>query len=359
MKILLLGDFSSLHKNLKEGLVELGHEVHVASSGDGWKKISSDYNIGRSKKGIFGSIEKAVNLVNVVPKLSGYDIVQFISPVIFPMNFGLNKKIVDFIFRNNGKIFLVGAGATNHNSYIADFLQHGYKNPQLYQAILSSYGGSLWSQGNQGREYNEYFHGKINGYIPIMYEYAQGYRNIDHEKLTNTIPIPIDIRKTVYEKNYAKDKVVFFHGLNREADKGTSLIRSAMENLKQRYPKDVDIVLDGRMPLDQYLNFLKCVNCVVDQAYALSYGVNAVFNMALGRIVIGGGHVECLEEFSLKKSPMIPIEPSVKDIVVKLEGLLDSRSRFEELGYNSRLYVEKNHESIMIAKSYLQTWDSK
>ena len=39
MKILLLGDYSSLHNYLKKGLVELGHEVTLLSNGDGWKKI--------------------------------------------------------------------------------------------------------------------------------------------------------------------------------------------------------------------------------------------------------------------------------------------------------------------------------
>ena len=37
MKILLLGDFSAVHKNLKDGLLELGHDVVLASDGDGFK----------------------------------------------------------------------------------------------------------------------------------------------------------------------------------------------------------------------------------------------------------------------------------------------------------------------------------
>ena len=37
MKILLLGEYSAIHKNLREGLISLGHEVNLASNGDGWK----------------------------------------------------------------------------------------------------------------------------------------------------------------------------------------------------------------------------------------------------------------------------------------------------------------------------------
>ena len=35
MKILLLGEYSGLHLNLRDGLRELGHDVVLASAGDG------------------------------------------------------------------------------------------------------------------------------------------------------------------------------------------------------------------------------------------------------------------------------------------------------------------------------------
>ena len=39
MKILLLGEYSSLHRYLKEGLFEIGYkDVTLASNGDGWKE---------------------------------------------------------------------------------------------------------------------------------------------------------------------------------------------------------------------------------------------------------------------------------------------------------------------------------
>jgi hypothetical protein len=46
LKILLLVELSALHKKLKEGLVVLGHDVDIASSGDEWKRIDSDINLG-------------------------------------------------------------------------------------------------------------------------------------------------------------------------------------------------------------------------------------------------------------------------------------------------------------------------
>ena len=37
MKILLIGEYSNVHHTLALGLKALGHEVTVASDGDGWK----------------------------------------------------------------------------------------------------------------------------------------------------------------------------------------------------------------------------------------------------------------------------------------------------------------------------------
>ena len=50
MKILLLGENSSVHSNLKDGLIELGHEVDVASDGDGWKNIPRDIDLDYRNK---------------------------------------------------------------------------------------------------------------------------------------------------------------------------------------------------------------------------------------------------------------------------------------------------------------------
>lgn len=45
MRILLFGEFSGLHVNLKRGLEDLGHEVTVVSFGDDFKKIKGDITI--------------------------------------------------------------------------------------------------------------------------------------------------------------------------------------------------------------------------------------------------------------------------------------------------------------------------
>ena len=47
MKILLLGDYSNVHATLAAGLRALGHEVTLASDGDGWKGYARDIDLKR------------------------------------------------------------------------------------------------------------------------------------------------------------------------------------------------------------------------------------------------------------------------------------------------------------------------
>lgn len=352
MKILLLGEFSALHKNLKEGLVELGHNVTIASSGDGWKCINGDINIGSSKKGLIGRIERIFNILKAIPKFKDYDVVQFVAPVLFPKVLWFNNFIVKYIFKNNKKVFLVGAGC--NDSATADFFE--LKFPQFYKQIKKS-NPSMWSQTLEGRKYNSWFLEQINGFIPIMYEYAQGLRDIGYSKLCPTIPIPMNIDKIKYDDNVVGEKLVIFHGLNREGVKGTPLIREAMEKLQKKYPDEVECIIDGKMPLDVYLTFLKRVNVVIDQAYSVSIGVNGVYNLAMGKIVVGGGEQEFLDEFGLESSPLIPIQPTVDNIYNQLEQLLQRKDEILEMGKASRLFAEQLHDYKKVAQQYLNVWE--
>ena len=80
MKILLLGEYSAIHKNLREGLISLGHEVNLASNGDGWKNIPRDIDINYNNKIIPYKIASRIYPWIDVKNFFGYDIVQLMSP---------------------------------------------------------------------------------------------------------------------------------------------------------------------------------------------------------------------------------------------------------------------------------------
>lgn len=359
MKILLLGDFSGLHKNLKEGLEILGHEIDLVSFGDGWKKIPSNIDLSSPYSSKF--IRKPhilLKILNATRSFKNYDIVQLISPVIFPRFLGLNKYIIKYILKNNRKVYLVGAGASTVNSVLADFFEEEFKYPELYKETLKS-NGSLWAQTSAGRKYNKWLFNRIDGYIPIMYEYAEPFRRLKYPKLCSTIPIPINIDSTKYQDNIVQDKLIIFHGLNRPGVKGTPLIEEAFKRLERNYPDDVECIIDGKMPLDKYLELIKKINVMVDQVYSVSIGINGVYSLALGKVVVGGGEPEFLEEFNLKNSPLIRIQANVDDIYCQLEKLVKNKDSIKALSYESRLFAEKTHDYKTIAQNYIDIWTKK
>ncbi|MDX1461771.1 MAG: glycosyltransferase family 1 protein, partial [Marinirhabdus sp.] len=61
MKILLVGEYNASHYTLKEGLVQLGHDVTVVGSGDGFKDRKVDIKFNKPyEKGFKNVVKRAV-----------------------------------------------------------------------------------------------------------------------------------------------------------------------------------------------------------------------------------------------------------------------------------------------------------
>lgn len=85
MRILLLGDYSNVHHTLGQGLRRLGHEVVVASDGDGWKNYPRDVDLRRSTLSPWGSAVYFLRLLHKFRHFRGFDVVQLINPVFLPL----------------------------------------------------------------------------------------------------------------------------------------------------------------------------------------------------------------------------------------------------------------------------------
>ena len=86
MKVLLIGEFSGFHVNLKQGLQKLGVDCVLAANGDGWKKIDGAdmplYDVDTS------SLWKKTKSLLIEPfmrlkALYGYDVVQLMDPQMY------------------------------------------------------------------------------------------------------------------------------------------------------------------------------------------------------------------------------------------------------------------------------------
>lgn len=354
MKILLLGEYSALNKNLKEGLIELGHEALVAANGDGFKKIPNDISLEFSSpfRGFVKKIHKHYQLHSTISNFKNFDVVQLINPLFFPRDYFPKKALVRKLIKNNKKIFLSAAGCD------AYFWNYGKKN-LAYGPFEDTLKYDMKKthhhlENIESLNFNKWLAGKVRGVIPIMYEYEKSYANCNNK--LNVIPIPINIEKVDYKENKIKQKLVIFHGLNRYGFKGTRHVEEAFDYLRKKYPNDLELIIEGHLPINEYLKIMEKANVIVDQMYSHSIGLNGVYALAMGKIVIGGAEPESLKSLGVYSSPVINVKPNPHDLIRKIEGLLEIRKEIPRLGYEGRLFAEKTHSHIKVAGQYIETW---
>lgn len=355
MKILLLGEFSALHKNLKEGLQEIGHEVVIASTGDGWKCIESDIDFNSKLPGALGKIARSISPLLKINQLANFDVVQYIFPDVIKPILGLNYRFFEYLNKYNKSIFLLAAGDD------AFFWQKGRKKLKYgpfddYLKYDACAVNSYW-ESESSMTWNKYLVDRVKGVIPVMYEYEESYRG--QKNLKPVIPLPVNISKIEYVPNKILSKMVVFHGLNRYGFKGTRHIEKAFDILRKKYPEDLELIIDGEMPLNDYLKLMQRTNIVIDQTYSHSCGMNAIYALAMGKVVLGGAEPESLKALGVNDTPVINILPDPSDIVKKVECLLEQRNRIEEIGYKSRMFAENVHGHLKIARQYIDTWSTE
>ncbi len=351
MKILLLGEFSGFYKNLKEGLIELGHDTLIASHGDDWKNIPRDIDLGAGS-GFYAKLKRKIMPLWKINQLSGFDVVQYINPFYFYHKALPNKFIFSQFIKRNGKVYMSAAG---DDAYYwrkgRSILKYGpFEDSLKYDIKKKSYFMSTQS----AFEFNAWIASRVSGVIPTAYDYEVSYKECKNRK--ETIPLPINTNKIEYKDNYPNKKIVVFHGLNRYGFKGTRHVEKAFALLSTKYPNDLELIINGGLPLKDYLDLIQRVNVVVDQTNSYSTGVNGLYAMAMGKVVLGGAEPESLISLGCTETPVINITPSAESIVKQVEFLLDNRDVIPEIGFRSRQFVERTHGHILVAQKYIEEW---
>lgn len=360
MKILLLDDYSGLFKNLRHGLLKNGHQVTFIGTGDRWKKIDGmNIKINSSDAGIYGKLIRRFQVLWYLRKMKGYDAVLLINQSFLFR--GISLLMIWYLYKNNNSIFLSACGGdvpyaefgTKGGFKAKHFPHAGIKDDKQLNKYL--------------KPFNKRLHLKLCEYlvgvIPIAYEYAVSWRHSDQASLLlATIPPPIntsEIQPRYLDPN--KKKITFFHGLNREDYKGTSFITEAMKNMAKKHPNEIEIIIDGKMSLNKYLDLLANVDVVIDQCKAYSYSsMNSLYAMALGKIVMVHCEDEAVKEFDFgEEPPVFKISADVDIIESQIERILAMKGDLKKLSIKSRNYVEKYHSSELIAEKYVESMQVK
>lgn len=355
MRILLLGEYSGLFNCLKDGLKQLGHDVVIASDGDGYKNYPSDYSWRVNYEGRLGAYVSLLKALKLLDKFRGFDIVHVISPLVMTYKANFGPFLFSYLKKYNGAVFLSGAGMT------AQVYQYWLSQPdsKYYKYVLGYIdevnGRSDKIPFTSSRRLKSEFEilSLVDGYIPIMHEYSVPFHG--HPKLLKTIPIPINISKYLYTPNNVGEKILFFHGITKKC-KGGEFIIQAFEELRDKYKNEAELIVAGGMPFSEYIQYLQTVNVILDDTNAYSLGMNSLFSMAQGRIVMGGAEPHANKELGYINCPAINLYSDVDYIKNEIEKIILNRSTLLKLGEESRKFVEEHHDYIEISKKYLKAW---
>lgn len=355
MKILLLGEFSGLHLYLKQGLEKLGHDVTLLANHDGAKKIPGAdddlyYMKSNGLKKIFALyIEPLLHM----HKYSGYDVIQFISPVLFSpiINTLMIKKL-----KKKTKCLTALVAGDGYHGYVA--WENGVLKPSYFDDN-SEYQSRYDGLSAKSRSTNKAFikgYNLVDAIIPsIPYLYVVPYK--EQKNLSDTIMFPINLENVVYSENVVTDKLVFFHGITRPNHKGSKYIAEAMEYIKKKYPNDVECISVSNLPFIEYQQVMKRTNVVLDQCKTYGFGINGCIAMAQGKVLMTSLRDEVVQEGDLYDCPAIHIEPNVDDIIKKMEYIIHNKLKIIEMGRKGREYIEKKHNYISKAHDYLDCWN--
>lgn len=362
--ILIIGEFSGLAKNLKNGFFELGHKVIIVSSGDGFKKIETDYDdikYSNKRLKLFGKyipksrllfapienrkIQRKLNLISMPIDILIVINYSFITNSIFKV--GVNIKYINKLVFSSSKLIVSCCGGDPANrKYYSELKYWKEKFPN----------GIIQPTKNQIKIFNKLIL-LSNIIIPISYTYYYSiskYSSNNNLKLniSNIIPVPIKIGEFIYS-SCSKRKIVIFHGVIREQDKGTMYFISALNKIKKEFKDEVEIIIEGKIPYNDYIKLLDRIDILLDQTNGYGISMNAALGLMKGKVVLGGNEEENEEKMGLGKVPIINVIPDSDYIYNVLKDLILYPEKIDRIKLESRKFAVENLNAKVVAKRYL------
>ena len=374
MRILLLGDYSNVHATLAEGFRALGHECVVASDGDKWKDYPRDIDL-RREFGLRGNTSFLWRLLQALPQMRGFDVVQLINPIFFELKAERLAPFYRYLRRHNGKMVLGAFGMDYYWAYV-----NSYERPLRYSdfnfgdTMRTDHEAELFRHewiGTPKETLNRMIADDCDGIVAGLYEYwvtykapkapqppkGEGCRGVGkglfEDKLT-FIPFPIRPQSPLPPSGVGELHLFAGISKNRSAYKGTDIMLRAAQDVQAKYPDRMQIQVATGVPFAQYQQMLNSSDAILDQLYSYTPAMNSLLAMSKGIINIGGGEPEnydILGETELR--PIVNVLPTYESCYEEIERLVLHPERIPLLKQQSVEYVKKHHDYLKVAQQYL------
>ncbi|EKN4261932.1 hypothetical protein [Escherichia coli] len=340
--VLIYGEYSGYGKSLVKGFRELGYSAEVFSfSGDGFKQLKSGLILHGNNR-----LTKLLSLITLLPKILKYKNILVMNPGFF--NFTWLGPLILLLFKaTNKNIILLCCGDD------VEFIKRGKSGEVPNWPYIDI---PLPKKKYYSRKVDLFINyivaSSANKIVPVMYDYSKAWRlsRFSH-KVTETIPLACDgDLQTIPLKNFSNEKIVIMHGINREGFKGTKIIKKALSEIEKKYGDRVQIILPEKLPFAEYLKVMESADIAIDQTKGNSYGMNAIYSMFAGHVVLAPANDMFKRDLSVKNCPIITINNSEDSIYQQLSLLINNYSLINKLKYETQSYALTTHAPKLIAE---------
>ena len=374
MKILLVGEYSNLHNSLQEGLQALGHEVTLMGSGDAFKNFPADVDVrGKTfqdkpllnfiRQGIYRIFKTDISLWETafrtqkeLSKMASFDVIQLINEYPLKTPYFFEKRIILKLRKLTKRLVILGCGDDWVYMNNIHKLPH-HPSRRFNDAIKFPFSSMYLSKKHQ--KFHHFVFTLKDLIITTDMDYHTVYKGLP--EYYGMIPNPVNLQKIKPLTLPPLDKIRIFHGINRVNyyKKGNDVFEDALEVIKTQYGDRIEIYTTENLPYSEYITRYEKCHILLDQAYALDQGYNALEAMAKGKVVFTGAGEDFCEQYGLERDTVaIHTLPEMNQIVNNLVALIENPARISEIGYNAQQFIKIHHNYKDVAQQYIDAWNT-
>lgn len=360
MKVLLVGDISGVHEYLADGLREVGHDCELLK----YQRTSTRMVEGERdffslrNYGLIGNVLRPFATTLRLSQLPIYDAISIMHRV------SLIDKPSPIRYLDTPVL----ASRTTNLSYIAlgcDEIAYIEKSKLLPYKPCDSC-EQLDSAGRNCDKNNRSINARglrvLNKHYNSVIVPAIEYYHVkdDFHRRIHKIPFPITTSRVPWHPAKSDtDRVRIVHTPTRMGFKGTPIVEQAIRLLSQRRD-DFEYEILNNLPFNEFSDRVAQTDIVIDQVWSQSPGMNALYFLAMGKIVLSGNTALGQSFFPFASaSPIFNAPPDPAALALKLENILESRSQYPGLAQRGRNYIQMFHDSARVAQQYVEAWSNR
>lgn len=375
MRVLLVGEFSGVHRNLMEQLNKQGVHCDLLSDGDGWKGFNSTITIPKRRpiKGIEKIIFPILDFLGLaglssyresrelIDDLEHYDVIQFINPQAIKA-FGAIGNL--FLFRKLSKkapktfLCALGGDLCVEIFYLMGKLKYSpWSNFSLKRVMYYYQNISFFFPAHLTLHF--YVMRQVKAIIPGLYEYKRAYEN--NTKCTSIIGLPINSEEYNSIKLDRDGPVKIFYSkkphMGDYYKKGYKYFDDALAILTEKKVAYKLVTANG-IPFSEYKALLADCDILLDQTLSYDKGMSGIIGMANGMVTFSGNESD-IEQYYGRKIPCINAEPDANELANKLTHIIQNFENYNLLRISCKEYIDKYHSSDVVCSKYIEVWNKK